>query len=330
MSQLAILGAGSWGTALALGLTSRFETVRLWSHDSVRADEIQWQRENKRYLPGFRLPYQVTISSSLSATLAESTMVLCVVPSPYLRAVLQEAAPFIPPSIPVVSATKGIEDRTLIRMSEVVAEVLGHPERIAVLSGPTFAREVAAGEPAAVVVAADRLVVAEYIQRVLATRTLRLYASLDVVGVEIGAALKNVIAIGTGVCRGLGLGSNTAAALITRGLAEITRLALMMGGSPRTLSGLAGLGDLVLTATGELSRNRSVGFKLGQGYSLSEIVADSPMIAEGVPTCRAAYELGLRHGVDLPIIQRMFQVLYENKDPRAAIRELMDRPLTSE
>jgi glycerol-3-phosphate dehydrogenase (NAD(P)+) len=330
VSQLAILGAGSWGTALALALTTRFETVRLWSHDATRAHQIQWQRENKRYLPGFRLPYQVTISNSLTATLAESDMVLCVVPSRYLRSVLQEAAPFIDPSIPVVSATKGIEDQTLIRMSEVAAEVLGTPERIAVLSGPTFAREVAAGEPAAVVIAADRMEVAAYIQHVLATRTLRLYASLDVVGVEIGAALKNVIAIGTGVCRGLGLGSNSSAALITRGLAEITRLALVMGGSPRTLSGLAGLGDLVLTATGDLSRNRAVGYKLGQGLSLPEILATSPMVAEGIPTCRAAYELGVRHGVDLPIVQRMFQVLYENKDPRAAIRELMDRPLTSE
>lgn len=330
MSQLAVLGAGSWGTALALAFTHRFDTVRIWSHDPVRADEIQWQRENKRYLPGFRLPYQVTISSSLAATLAESDLVLCVIPSRHLRTVLQEAAPLIAPGIPVVSASKGIEDTTLIRMSEVIAASIGNPQRIAVLSGPTFAREVAVGEPAAVVVAAENLAVAEYVQHTLATRSLRLYTSLDVIGVEIGAALKNVIAIGTGICKGLGLGSNSAAALITRGLAEITRLALMMGGSPRTLSGLAGLGDLVLTATGDLSRNRSVGFKLGQGHTLQEILAESPMVAEGVPTCRAAHALGIRHGVDLPIIQRMFQVLYENKDPRASIRELMDRPLTSE
>ncbi len=330
MSQLAILGAGSWGTALALALTPKFETVRIWSHDTARAHEMQWQRENKRYLPGFRVPYQVTFSGSLAATLAESDLVLCVVPSRHLRNVLQEAASLIPPDIPVISATKGIEFDTLIRMSEVIASVLGNPERIAVLSGPTFAREVAAGEPAAVVIASERQELAVYIQRIFATRSLRLYASLDMIGVEIGAALKNVIAIGAGICRGLGLGSNSAAALITRGLAEITRLALVMGASPRTLSGLAGLGDLVLTATGDLSRNRSVGYKLGQGLSLPEILAESPMVAEGIPTCRAAYELGIRHGVDLPIIQRMYQVLYENKDPRAAIRELMERPLTSE
>jgi len=330
MSQLAVLGAGSWGTALALALTPRFETIRIWSHNPARADEMQWQRENKRYLPGFKLPYQVTISSSLKTTLADAHLVLCVIPSRHLRAVMQEAAPFIPPNIPVVSATKGIEDKTLIRMSEVIALQIKYPGRIAVLSGPTFAREVAAGEPAAVVIAAEQNAVAEYVQHALATKTLRFYASLDMVGVEIGAALKNVIAIGAGICRGLGLGSNSAAALITRGLAEVTRLALVMGGSPRTLSGLAGLGDLVLTATGDLSRNRTVGFKLGQGQTLHQILSESPMVAEGVPTCRAAHDLGIRHGVDLPIIQRMYQVLYENKDPRIAIRELMDRPLTSE
>jgi glycerol-3-phosphate dehydrogenase (NAD(P)+) len=330
MNQLAVLGAGGWGTALALALTPRFETVRVWSHDASRADEMQWQRENKRYLPGFKLPYQVTISGSLPATLAGSHLIVCAVPSRFLGAVMREAAPLIAPNIPVISATKGIEEKTLIRMSEVIALQIRNPQRIGVLSGPTFAREVAAGEPAAVVVAAEQMPVAEYFQQALATRTLRFYASLDVVGVEIGAALKNVIAIGAGICRGLGLGSNSAAALITRGLAEITRLALVMGGSPRTLSGLAGLGDLVLTATGDLSRNRTVGFKLGQGHTLKTILTESPMVAEGVPTCRAAYDLGLKHGVDLPIIQRMYQVLYENKDPRVAIRELMDRPLTSE
>lgn len=330
MKQVAILGAGSWGTALALALAPRFETVRLWSHDAGRGDEMQWQRENKRYLPGFKLPYQVTISGSLPATLADSDLVLCVVPSRYLRGVLQEAAPHISPTVPVVSATKGIEDGTLIRMAEVITSVIQNPQRIAVLSGPTFAREVAAGEPAALVIASEQVLLAQQIQRALATRTLRFYVSLDVVGVEIGAALKNVIAIGVGICKGLGLGSNSAAALVTRGLAEITRLALVMGGSPRTLSGLAGLGDLVLTATGDLSRNRSVGLKLGEGQSLADILRETSMVAEGVPTCKAAHDLGVKHGVDLPIIQRMYQVLYENKDAREAIRELMERPLTSE
>ena len=325
-----MLGAGSWGTALSIALTPRFEVIRLWGHDQARADEMQWQRENKRYLPGFRLPYQVTVSSSLPATLAESDAILSVVPSRHLRTVLQAAAPHVSRGVPIISATKGIEERTLARMSQVIAQSVKGPERVAVLSGPTFAKEIAAGEPAAVVIAAEQSELAQEIQRAFATLALRFYASHDVVGVEIGGALKNVIAIGAGICRGLGLGSNSVAALVTRGLAEITRLALVMDASPRTLSGLTGLGDLVLTATGDLSRNRMVGMLLGQGQPLSRILAETPMIAEGVSTCRAAHHLGQRYGVDLPIIQRMFQVLYEDKDPRTAIRELMDRPLTSE
>ena len=330
MKQLAVLGAGSWGTALSIALTPRFEVIRLWGHDQARADEMQWQRENKRYLPGFRLPYQVTVSSSLPATLAGSDAILSVVPSRHLRTVLQAAAPHISRAVPIISATKGIEERTLARMSQVIAQSGKGPERVAVLSGPTFAKEIAAGEPAAVVIAAEQSELAQQIQRAFATPALRFYASHDMVGVEIGGALKNVIAIGAGICRGLGLGSNSVAALVTRGLAEITRLALVMDASPRTLSGLTGLGDLVLTATGDLSRNRTVGMLLGQGQPLSRILAEMPAIAEGVSTCRAAHHLGQRYGVDLPIIQRMFQVLYEDKDPRTAIRELMDRPLTSE
>jgi glycerol-3-phosphate dehydrogenase (NAD(P)+) len=202
--------------------------------------------------------------------------------------------------------------------------------RIAVLSGPTFAKEIAAGEPAAVVIASENLDLAEEMQRAFATSSLRFYTSSDVAGVEIGAALKNVIAIGAGVCRGLGLGSNSVAALVTRGLAEITRLAVAMGGKQRTLSGLAGLGDLVLTATGDLSRNRFVGIQLGEGRPLREILGGMSMIAEGVETCRAAYYLGQREKVDLPIVSKMYEVLYAAKDPRQAIRELMERPLTTE
>ena len=215
-------------------------------------------------------------------------------------------------------------------MSEVAGATLHSGSPIAVLSGPTFASEIAAGEPAAVVIACEQLELAEAIQRVFATPCLRFYASTDVAGVEIGAALKNVIAIGAGICSGLGLGSNSVAALVTRGLAEITRLALALGGKPRTLSGLAGLGDLVLTATGNLSRNRSVGVQLGQGHKLPAILAKMTMVAEGVSTCQAAHQLGVRHRVDLPIINKMHEVLYQDKDPRRAIRELMERPLTSE
>jgi glycerol-3-phosphate dehydrogenase (NAD(P)+) len=217
-------------------------------------------------------------------------------------------------------------------MSQVTSEVLSCPSLrpVTVLSGPTFAREVAAGDPAAVVIASEDTGAAEEIQRAFCTPRLRLYVSRDVIGVELGAALKNVIAIGAGICRGLGLGSNSVAALVTRGLAEITRLAVTMGGNPRTLSGLAGLGDLVLTATGDLSRNRFVGIQLGEGRNLDQILAGMSMVAEGVSTCRAARQLGIKEGVDLPIINKMHEVLYESKDPRQALRELMKRPLTSE
>jgi glycerol-3-phosphate dehydrogenase (NAD(P)+) len=214
-------------------------------------------------------------------------------------------------------------------MSQVAEQAVPRSP-VAVLSGPTFAKEIAAGEPAAVVIASEHLDLAAELQRSFSTPALRLYASRDVAGVEVGAAMKNVIALGAGICSGLGLGSNSVAALVTRGLAESTRLAAAMGGDPRTLSGLAGLGDLVLTATGDLSRNRSVGVELGRGRKLDEILAQTTMVAEGVATCRAARQLGMRHGIDLPIAGKMYEVLYQAKDARAAIRELMERPLTSE
>ncbi|MBV9302430.1 MAG: NAD(P)-dependent glycerol-3-phosphate dehydrogenase [Acidobacteriaceae bacterium] len=332
MSRLAVIGAGSWGTGLAITLAPRFDSISLWVHDSARAAEITRVRENSLYLPGFSLPDRVQVSNDLTTVVSDSDIALFVVPSRYLRNVLTQASPFISRQTLLVSATKGIEQETLCRMSQVMAEVVGRPPMsgIAVLSGPTFAREVVAGEPTAVVIASETAKTAEQIQRAFSTSKLRLYASTDVIGVELGAALKNVISIGAGICRGLGLGSNSVAALVTRGLAEITRLALAMGGNPRTLSGLAGLGDLVLTANGDLSRNRFVGIQLGHGHTLDQILASMSMVAEGVATCRAAHELGHREGVDLPIINKMFEVLYESKDPRRAISELMDRPLTTE
>ena len=329
MKRLAVLGAGSWGTALAIALASRFDSIGLWARDAERAAEISRTRENRRYLPGLVVPDQVEASWNLAEVLDGASIVLSVIPSQHLRALLTLAEPHVPSGTTIVSATKGLEDHTHCRMSRVIAETL--PERpVAVLSGPTFAKEIAAGEPAAVVIASEQTGLAEEIQRAFATPSLRFYASADVIGVELGAALKNVIAIGAGICRGLGLGSNSVAALITRGLAEISRLAVAMGGNPRTLSGLAGLGDLVLTATGDLSRNRFVGIQLGQGRRLAQILSGMNMIAEGVMTCRAAHELGLQKNVELPIIHQMYRVLYEFKDPRLAIRELMERPLTSE
>lgn len=327
MSRLAVLGAGSWGTALAIALAPRFDSVGLWARDAERAGEMDRLRENRRYVPGISFPRQIEVSVEIGTTIQDAEIVLCAIPSAHLRGVLGDARRYISKEIPIVSATKGIEERTLCRMSQVIQEAVGDVWRVAVLSGPTFAKEVAAGEPAAVVIASEPIDLASQMQRAFATPSLRFYASCDVIGVELGAALKNVIAIGAGICRGLGLGSNSVAALVTRGLAEITRLAVAMGGNPRTLSGLAGLGDLVLTATGDLSRNRFVGIRLGEGHQLEEILAGMSMIAEGVGTCRAAHRLGLEKRVDLPIINKMHEVLYESKDPRQAIRELMDRPL---
>ncbi len=328
--QLAVLGSGSWGTALAMALAPRFDSVHLWCRDSKHAAEICARRENERYLAGFRLPANVQVSGDLGATVSAAQIILTAIPSAHLRTVVCSARPHLSTGAYLVSATKGIEEGTLLRMSEVIADALSGGVPIAVLSGPTFAKEIAAGEPAAVVVASSDMAVAEEIQRAFSTPSLRLYASTDMAGVELGAALKNVIAIGAGICRGLGLGSNSVAALITRGLAETTRLALTMGAQPRTLAGLAGLGDLVLTATGDLSRNRFVGVQLGRGLPLKQILDGMTMIAEGVGTCRAAHQLGRDKNVDLPIINKMYEVLYESKDPRQAIRELMERPLTSE
>ncbi|MGI8961565.1 MAG: NAD(P)H-dependent glycerol-3-phosphate dehydrogenase [Bryobacteraceae bacterium] len=332
MSRLAVIGAGSWGTALAIALASRFDSVHLWARDCERAAEITRLRENRRYLAGFSLPRHVEVSCDLRLAAADADMILCVVPSTHVRGVLHRIRPYLSAGARVVSGSKGLEGNTLYRMSQVASEVLGRPSSppIAVLSGPTFAREVAAGEPAALVIASEDASAAEEIQRVFCTPRLRLYVSQDVIGVEIGAALKNVIAIGAGICRGLGLGSNSVAALVTRGLAEITRLAVTMGGNSRTLSGLAGLGDLVLSATGDLSRNRFVGIQLGEGRKLDQILAGMSMVAEGVGTCRAAHQLGIQKHVSLPIINKMHEVLYESKNPRQALRELMERPLTSE
>ncbi|HEX4231118.1 MAG TPA: NAD(P)H-dependent glycerol-3-phosphate dehydrogenase [Bryobacteraceae bacterium] len=332
MRRLAIVGAGSWGTALAIALAPRFDAVSLWARTPEGARQITVARENRRYLPGFPLPGNVDVSNNLCGTLQGAHFVLTAIPSKYLRSVAAQIRECLKPGAIVISATKGIEEGTLLRMSAVLADALG--DRLAapvvVLSGPTFAREVAAGEPAAVVVACEDRVVADNAQRFISTSNFRLYTSEDVIGVEVGAALKNVIAIGAGVCCGLGLGGNSVAALVTRGLAEITRLAVAMGGQPRTLAGLAGLGDLVLTTTGGLSRNRFVGLELGRGKSLGQVLADMTMVAEGVPTCRAAYALSERLDIDLPIINQMNEILYKNKDVREAIRELMERPLTRE
>jgi len=330
--RLSILGGGSWGTALAIVLGPRFAGIRLWVLEADLAARMQASRENDVYLPGLRLPANVEVTGDLAFALAGTDVVLGVVPSKFARGLWQSALPHLDPAAIFVSATKGIEAGTLMRMSEVLADVVRarFEPKVAVLSGPTFAREIAKGEPAAVVIVSTDPAIAARIQQAFSGPTFRLYANADPIGVELGGALKNVIAIAAGVVEGLGLGRNTMAALITRGLAEITRLAVAMGGRPNTLAGLAGLGDLVLTCTGDLSRNRRVGIELAHGKALAEITASTPMIAEGVETCGSALALGVRFSVDLPIIQQMYEVLHHAKPPRDALRDLMERSLKSE
>ncbi len=329
-TTLSIFGAGSWGTALAVVLAPRFEAVYLWARRAEQVSALSGKRMNEQYLPGFQLPQNVNVSSDGALVGARGEVVLMVVPSRHMRSVLEYAAPSIRSGVPIVSAAKGIESTTLKRMSEVILEVAGPETPVAVLSGPTFAKEVVAGEPAALVLAAQDRTLAAELQRRLSGPSFRVYQSDDVVGVEIGAALKNVIAIASGICEGLGLGSNTRAALITRGLAEITRLAVAMGGRAKTLSGLAGLGDLVLTSCGDLSRNRSLGIRLGHGEPLDSIQGSTSMVAEGVFTSGAAWHLARNRQIAAPILEQTFAILYEKKDPRMAIAQLMERPLTSE
>jgi glycerol-3-phosphate dehydrogenase (NAD(P)+) len=290
-------------------------------------------RENDVYLKGFAIPPNVEIVTDLEGAADRADIVLGVMPSHHARALYKRMLPHLEDSMIFVSATKGIENGTLLRMSEVVAQVtiskIAAP-KIAILSGPTFAREVAMGEPAAVVVSSLDRQVATDVQAAFSGPTLRLYTNHDPIGVEVGAALKNVIAIGAGVCQGLGLGNNTLAALITRGLAEISRLAVAMGGEPKTLAGLAGLGDLVLTCSGELSRNRQVGLELARGRTIADVTGSMSMVAEGVETCAAAVGLGAKFCVDLPIIQQMHAVLHGGKNLREALRDLMERTLKEE
>ncbi len=343
MAKIAtIIGAGSWGTALGLELARQDYRVGLWVYEPDLAAAMASGRENTRYLPGFRLPEGVQPTPELRDALTPSglaperqggaALVILAVPSQALRAVLTRLRPLLPPAAELVLATKGLEENSLLRVSEVTADVLGAAiaPRLATLSGPTFAREVAACDPAAVVLAAEAPALAHSLQQRLSSARLRLYTSSDVTGVELAASLKNVIAIASGICHGLGLGSNTRAALVARGLAEMTRLAVAAGGLPETLAGLAGLGDLVLTCTGELSRNRALGIALGQGATLSEALAATPMVAEGVPTTAAAARLAAHWGVEMPIVEQMRRVLFERLPPRQALAELMQRALKAE
>lgn len=327
MQTLAVVGAGSWGTALAIALASRTERLHLWVREHQIAESINSKHRNLSYLPEFTIPANVTAFTDYEDCLHGAEMVLLAPPSHAMRRLVLYALPWLRADAILVSATKGLEENTHLRMSEVVREVTAaaFTPRLAVLSGPSFAREVAAGEPAALVIASQDPGIAKAVQTALSGSTLRLYTNDDPVGVELGASLKNVIAIAAGVCAGLGLGSNTRAALISRGLAEIMRLATALGGKPQTLAGLAGLGDLVLTCTGELSRNRNLGIELAKGRKLGDILSGMTMVAEGVNTTFAALQLAESSGVEMPITAQMAQVLEGRRTPDAALRELMER-----
>ena len=329
MKSLAVIGAGSWGTALAIVLAPRFSRVRLWAFEADLADRMAASRVNDVYLSGLELPQHVEVTCDLGSALEGAEVVLSVMPSHHVRGLYQRMVPCLTDRMVFVSATKGLENGTLLRMSEVIEQVAG-PRPVAVISGPTFAREVARFEPTALVVASGDEDLTARVQAAFSGPTFRLYRSTDPVGVEIGGAIKNVVAIGSGVVHGMGLGHNATAALITRGLAEMTRLAVAMGGKPLTLAGLAGLGDLVLTCTGELSRNRTVGVELARGRRLDEIVGSMKMVAEGIKTTNAAVDLARRHGVEMPIAEQMFQMLHYGLSPREAIQRLMERSLKGE
>ena len=325
MRTIAVLGAGSWGTALSVHLAKQGHQVRLWGRNQQLVEEMRARKANAVYLPDVTLPRDVSVTCRLDDALSQADLVVLAVPSHGCRAVLRAAAPSIKAGATMVSTTKGLEADTLLRLSQVVTEEVGPARPVVALSGPSFAIEVAHELPTAVVVASSDPGAIEIVQTEFRGPYFRLYASDDVIGVEIGGALKNVIAIAAGVVEGLGLGHNALAGLITRGLAELTRLACAAGGRRETLAGLSGLGDLVLTCTGDLSRNRHVGIELARGRQLDEILAGMKMIAEGVRTTGAALTLGERHGVELPIATQMAEVLAGRVDVRSALDALMLR-----
>ncbi|MBU5611833.1 NAD(P)H-dependent glycerol-3-phosphate dehydrogenase [Geomonas azotofigens] len=332
LEKVAVIGAGSWGTTLADLLAKKGHAVTLWAYEPELVVTMRDTGENDLFLPGIKLQESLAFTNDLEEAYRGCTMVLCVVPSQLVRRVISNSLPFIPRDAVIISASKGIEVDTLATVSEIYQQILP-PEmyaRFAALSGPSFAREVAQEMPTAVAAAAASEEIARRVQEAFNTNFFRVYRNSDVVGVELGGAIKNVIAIAAGISDGLGFGSNTRAALITRGLAEMTRLGLAMGAQPATFAGLAGMGDLVLTCTGDLSRNRSVGIQIGKGRRLDEILGEMRMVAEGVKTTESAYNLAKKLGVEMPIIDQMYQMLYQNKPAREAVLELMTRNLKAE
>lgn len=330
--KIGVLGAGSFGTAMAVHLAHNGFPVILWAHDPKVAETLQTIRENKTYLPGVILPENITSTNSLETTVQGKSVLLQVIPSHATRSVMTKVAGMIESQTIVLNCTKGIENETLLTMSELLHEILPSPNRnkLAYLSGPSFAREVALGMPTAVTIASKNPDAAKFCQHVFSNHRFRVYTTEDIVGSELASALKNVIAIAAGISDGLGFGHNTRAALITRGVAEILRLGKKMGANEMTFLGLSGMGDLVLTCTGDLSRNRNVGIQLGQGKKLDEILSSMKMIAEGVKTAKAAWALAQKHDVEMPITEQIYRVIFENKDARSAVFDLMTRESKAE
>jgi glycerol-3-phosphate dehydrogenase (NAD(P)+) len=333
LSRVAVLGAGSWGTALAIHLAKAGTSVRLWARSRAAAEGLSRTRENSDYLPGHRLPEGLEVTHDLARAVDGAVLVLFVAPAQASRNVFLETAPHLEETADLVIASKGLEEAGQARLSQVLSEILGAggpSPRVTVLSGPSFAAEVARGDPTAVVVAGTDPAATLRVQRVLSSGSLRAYRNSDLVGVELAGALKNVIAVATGVAEGIGFGSNTRAALITRGMAEIARLGTALGGRAETFAGLAGAGDLILTCTGSLSRNRSVGIEVGRGRPLAEVLGGIRMVAEGVPTTRAAVALSDRLGVDMPIAHKVHEVLFGGLPARDAVQDLLSRRLKDE
>jgi glycerol-3-phosphate dehydrogenase (NAD(P)+) len=330
--RASVIGGGSWGTALASVLGNNGHDVVIWSHDPEVSQTISAAHENRKYLPGLKLSERISSTHDLTRALAGAELVVCANPSHVTREVMQRCLPLLPKATPIVCATKGIENETLYTMHEVLEDVLPmelHPY-LTCLSGPSFAKETVQKMPTAVVVASPWEKMAQRVQKVFANDYFRVYTSIDVAGVELGGSLKNVCAIAAGISDGMGFGSNTRAAIMTRGLAELVRLAVKKGANPLTLSGLAGMGDLVLTCTGELSRNRTVGLGLGRGLSLEEVLRGMTQVAEGVRTAKSVHDLSQKLNIEMPLHDAMYKILYEKLSPRAALAQLTSRELRSE
>ena len=331
VESVAVVGAGSWGTAFASMLAGRHGSVTLWAHETEVCADLRDRRENRAFLPGIVLPPTIRPTADLAEAVSGKSVVVFAVPSHHLRKVAARTAAHLAPDACLVSLAKGVENGTLKRMTEVLAETSPvHAPRVAALSGPTFAREVAEGKPTGATVAARDLSVARRLQHALSGARFRLYADDDVTGIEIGGALKNVMAIAAGMADGLGFGHNARALLISRGLAEISRLGVRLGAHPQTFAGLSGMGDLVLTCTGDLSRNRTVGMRVGRGEGIGEVLAGMTMVAEGVRTAVSAVELSRRTGVPMPISEQVHCILHEGKDAREAVSALFSRALKRE